>query len=151
MDFKKYKILGVCNPQFEHQALSAGDCIGTILSCDVIVQEHIPGSIEISTVDFIVSSIDFQNEKLGKIAKEVRRKLKNVISNLSTGRNESKYQKCRYVIRILLAIAAVLFFTRIIAGTHGINLLVVGAVLLLTSFINFWPVYQVLGISTNKN
>lgn len=82
VDFRQYKVLGACNPHFEHQALIAENSIGTMLPCDVIVQEQEPGSIEISTVDTVASSMTFQNEKLGKIAKAVRRKLKNVISNL---------------------------------------------------------------------
>ena len=82
VDFRNYKILGACNPHFEHKALLAENTIGTMLPCDVIVQEQEPGNIEISAVDTVASSMTFQNEKLGKIAKEVRRKLKNVISNL---------------------------------------------------------------------
>ena len=82
VDFKKYKILGACNPQLEHQALLAENNIGTMLPCDVIVQEYTPGNIEISAVDSVASGIAFQNEKLGKIAKAVRSKLKNVINNL---------------------------------------------------------------------
>ncbi len=82
VDFRKYRILGACNPQFELQALSAENNIGTMLPCDVIIQEHKPGSIEISAVDSVASSMTFQNEKLGKIARAVRAKLKDVISNL---------------------------------------------------------------------
>lgn len=55
------------------------------------------------------------------------------------------------IIRIIAAaLIAVLFFTNVISGTSGIILLVVGAVLLITSFINFCPLYALLGISTNK-
>lgn len=82
VDFRKYKVLGACNPQFEYQALLAENSIGTMLPCDVIVQEYTPGNIEISTVDSVAAGISFQNEKLGKIAKAVRSKLKNVINNL---------------------------------------------------------------------
>lgn len=82
VDFRKYKVLGACNPQFEHQALLAENSIGTMLPCDVIVQEYTPGNIEISAVDSVAAGISFQNEKLGKIAKAVRSKLKNVINNL---------------------------------------------------------------------
>ena len=51
---------------------------------------------------------------------------------------------------ILAAIIAVLYFTDIISGTVGIILLVVAAILLLTSFLNFCPIWKLLGISTVK-
>ena len=67
VDFRKYKILGACNPHFEHQALLEENNVGTMLPCDVIVQEQKPGSVIISAVDSVASNMTFQNEKLGKI------------------------------------------------------------------------------------
>jgi len=81
VDFRRYKILGACNPHFAHQALLAEDTIGTMLPCNVIVQEREHGKVEVSAVDPVASMMAVQNEKLGGIANEVREKLKKVIHN----------------------------------------------------------------------
>jgi uncharacterized protein (DUF302 family) len=81
VDFRKYKILGACNPQFAHQALLAEDTIGTMLPCNVIVQERENGKVEVSAVDPVASMMAIKNEKLGEVANEVREKLKRVINN----------------------------------------------------------------------
>jgi uncharacterized protein (DUF302 family) len=82
VDFRKYKILGACNPHFAHQALLAEDSIGTMLPCNVIVQERDNGKVEVSAVDPVASMMAIKNEKLGEVANEVRKKLKKVIDNL---------------------------------------------------------------------
>ena len=82
VDFRQYKILGACNPHFAHQALLAEDCIGTMLPCNVIVQEHDNGKVEVSAVDPVASMMAIKNEKLGEVANEVRRKLKKVSNNV---------------------------------------------------------------------
>lgn len=51
VDFKKYRILGACNPPFAYQALQEEDKIGTMLPCNVIVQELADGSVEVAAVD----------------------------------------------------------------------------------------------------
>ena len=51
VDFRKYKILGACNPHFAYEALLAEDTIGTMLPCNVIVQERKDGKVEVSAVD----------------------------------------------------------------------------------------------------
>lgn len=81
VDFRRYKILGACNPHFAHQALLAEDTIGTMLPCNVIIQERENGKVEVSAVDPVASMMAIQNEKLGEIAGEVREKLKKVINN----------------------------------------------------------------------
>jgi uncharacterized protein (DUF302 family) len=82
VDFKKYKILGACNPHFAYKALSEEDKIGLMLPCNVIVQEHENGTVEVSAVDPIASMGAVQNEALGSIATEVQGKLKSIIENL---------------------------------------------------------------------
>jgi uncharacterized protein (DUF302 family) len=82
VDFKKYKILGACNPHFAYKALSSEDKIGTMLPCNVIVQEHENGEVEVSAVDPIASMGAVQNEALGSIASEVQGMLKSIIENL---------------------------------------------------------------------
>lgn len=81
VDFKKYRILGACNPGFAHQALQAEDKIGTMLPCNVIVQEHPDGKVEVSAVDPVASMMAVKNDSLGNIATQVREKLKKVIEN----------------------------------------------------------------------
>ncbi len=82
VDFYNYKILGACNAPFAYKALQAEDKIGTMLPCNVIVQEKESGIIEVSAVDPIASMQAIQNESLAPIATEVREKLKKVIENL---------------------------------------------------------------------
>lgn len=82
VNFKKYKILGACNPHFAHEALLAEDTIGTMLPCNVIVREGENGKIEISAVDPVASMMAIENAALGKVANEVREKLSRVIDNL---------------------------------------------------------------------
>lgn len=82
VDFKKYQILGACNPPLAHKALSAEDNIGLMLPCNVIVQEHENGEVEVSAVDPKASMQAVENDRLGEIAQEVRDLLKKVIDNL---------------------------------------------------------------------
>ena len=82
VDFQRYTILGACNPGFAHKALLAEDKIGTMLPCNVIVQETADGKVEIAAVDPMASMMAIENEALGGIAGEVRAMLKNVIEGL---------------------------------------------------------------------
>jgi uncharacterized protein (DUF302 family) len=82
VDFRKYRILGACNPQYAYKALLAEDKIGTMLPCNVIVQETEDGTVEIAAIDPVASMQSVQNESLGEIATTVRSKLKQVIENV---------------------------------------------------------------------
>lgn len=82
VDFHPYRILGACNPPFAYQALQQEDKIGTMLPCNIIVQEKKPGVIEVAAVDPIASMQAVQNPKLSSIAGQVREKLRSVIKNL---------------------------------------------------------------------
>jgi uncharacterized protein (DUF302 family) len=82
VDFYNYRILGACNPPFAYKALQAEDKIGTMLPCNVIVQEKEAGRIEVSAVDPIASMGAVENEALGEVASQVRDKLKKVIEHL---------------------------------------------------------------------
>jgi uncharacterized protein (DUF302 family) len=84
VDFRKYKILGACNPSFAYKALQAEDKIGTMLPCNVIVQETDDGKIEVSAIDPIASMQAIDNPSLGDIAREVREKLKKVIDSIQS-------------------------------------------------------------------
>ena len=82
VDFYNYKILGACNPPFAYKALLAEDKIGTMLPCNVIVQEKIAGQVEVSAVDPIASMQAIENKKLAGIATEIRTRLQKVIEQL---------------------------------------------------------------------
>lgn len=81
-DFRAYRILGACNPQLAFHALKLEDKIGTMLPCNVIVQEHPGDGVEISAVDPVASMQAIENPGLAKEAKQVQAKLRRVIDNL---------------------------------------------------------------------
>ncbi|WP_074721698.1 DUF302 domain-containing protein [Flavobacterium frigoris] len=82
VDFYNYTILGACNPPFAYKALLAEDKIGTMLPCNVIVQEKVKGQIEVSAVDPAASMQAVENTELVGIATEIRDSLKKIINNL---------------------------------------------------------------------
>ena len=82
VEFRPYTILGACNPEFAHKALQSEDMIGTMLPCNVVVQERSKGSVEVSAVDPVASMLAIENPKLATIAGEVRDLLKQVVSGL---------------------------------------------------------------------
>ena len=82
VDFKKYKILGACNPPFAYEALKSEDKIGAMLPCNVIVIEQAPGQIEVAAIDPIASMQAVGNPNLGKVASEVQSKLRKVVESL---------------------------------------------------------------------
>ena len=82
VDFKKYRILGACNPNMAHQALTTEDKIGTMLPCNVIVEEHEDGKVEISAVDPLASMQVVENDDLKTIANQVKKMLTKVIQSL---------------------------------------------------------------------
>lgn len=83
VDFKKYTILGACNPHFAYEALKSEDKIGVFLPCNFIVEAHENGDIEVSAVDPIASMISVKNKSLGAIAIEIQEKIKRIIHNLN--------------------------------------------------------------------
>lgn len=82
VDFKNYHILGACNPGYAHKALLSEDKIGVFLPCNVIVEQHENGNIEVAAVDPVASMISVKNDSLGGVATEVQAKLKKVIEGL---------------------------------------------------------------------
>ncbi len=82
VDFRKYKILGACNPGLAHKALLKEDKIGTMLPCNVIVQELNENEVEVAAIDPIASMMAIENEELAGFAKMVRDTLENIISSL---------------------------------------------------------------------
>jgi uncharacterized protein (DUF302 family) len=82
VDFRKYIILGACNPPYAYEALQAESKIGTMLPCNIIVQQISDTQTEIAAVDPVASMMAIENPKLGKMAMEVQQKLKNVIERV---------------------------------------------------------------------
>lgn len=82
VDFKKYRILGACNPPYAYKALQAEDKIGTMLPCNVIVQEVDNGIIEVAAVNPMASMQAVENEELNDVANEITAMLENVIEKL---------------------------------------------------------------------
>ena len=82
MDFRRYKILGACNPPFAYKALTAENKIGTMLPCNVIVQKISDGQVEVTAIDPLASMQAIENPALKKIATEISNKLKTVIDRI---------------------------------------------------------------------
>jgi uncharacterized protein (DUF302 family) len=82
VDFRPYRILGACNPPFAFQALQAENKIGTMLPCNVVVQERSPGKVEVTVIDPVASMATVNNPKLRTIAEKIRKKLKRIIGNI---------------------------------------------------------------------
>ena len=82
IDFRPYTLLGACNPEFAHKALQSEDMIGTMLPCNVVVQEIGKDFVEVAAVDPVASMMTIHNPKLASIAGEVRDLLKQVVAGL---------------------------------------------------------------------
>lgn len=82
VSFRPYKILGACNPAFAHQALQVEDKVGTMLPCNVILQDR-DGQTEIAAVDPLASMAAIKNDSLADIAGQVRERLRRVVQRVS--------------------------------------------------------------------
>lgn len=82
VEFQRYRILGACNPSLAHEALKREDKIGTMLPCNVVVQETPEHQVEIAAIDPVASMMAVDNPALGKTAAEVRERLRRVIANV---------------------------------------------------------------------
>jgi uncharacterized protein (DUF302 family) len=82
VDFKKYRILGACNPAYAYKAVQLEEKMGTMLPCNVIVIDQENGTTEVSAVNPIASMMAIHNPELEPIAAEVTEKLKRVIEAL---------------------------------------------------------------------
>lgn len=81
VDFRNYRILGACSPPHAYQALQAEDKIGTMLPCNVIVQETEDGRVELAAIDPVASMQAVENPDLQEIADTIRDKLATAIEN----------------------------------------------------------------------
>ena len=82
VDFRPYKILGACNPQFAYDALSSDGQFGVMLPCNVVIQENESGGVTVSAVNPNVLTLDADNKDLNELAEAVRTKLERVIESI---------------------------------------------------------------------
>ena len=82
VDFRNYRILGACNPTLAHEALQIEDEVGTMLPCNVVVQELGSGETEVAAIDPVASMQAIDNARLKTAAAEVRARLQRVIDHL---------------------------------------------------------------------
>ena len=82
VDYKKYKILGACNPAFAYKALQAEEMVGIMLPCNIVVTDKGDGTTEVAAVHPIASMMAIKNPALEPLAQEVTEKLKRVIDLL---------------------------------------------------------------------
>lgn len=82
VDFKKYTILGACRPQSAYNALEVEDKVGLFFPCNIVVEEHENGGIEVSAIDPMALMIAVKNEAVTCISSEMRKKLRRVIESL---------------------------------------------------------------------
>ena len=82
VDFRKYRILGACNPVFSHKALLAEENVGLMLPCNIIVQEKENGLTEVAAIDPVASMLAINNDPLKEVAAWIGEKLTLVVDRL---------------------------------------------------------------------
>ena len=82
VDFRKYRILGACNPKLAHTALQSEDKVGVLLPCNVVVQEHDDGKVEVAAMDPLGAMEAIGNPALTELATEVRKRLDRILTAL---------------------------------------------------------------------
>lgn len=82
VDFRRYQILGACNPQYAYKALQAERMIGAMLPCNVIVQEAEGDGTQVAAIDPIASMQAIDNPQLAEHAEVIRAKLRKVVESL---------------------------------------------------------------------
>ena len=82
VEFRNYRILGACNPTLAHEALQLEDKVGTMLPCNVVVQDAGEGNVEVAAIDPVASMTAIDNPRLKKAAEKVQAKLRRVIERL---------------------------------------------------------------------
>lgn len=82
VDFRPYKILGACNPQFAHRAIEAEANIGVMMPCNVVVQDFGGGRVQVSAIDPLASMRAIGNADLDEFATAISVRLQRVIDSL---------------------------------------------------------------------
>ena len=82
IDIPKYLVLGACNPPFAYRSVLSEQRIGLLLPCNVLIREIEDDKIEVSVVDPMSTMQSVENSELLDVAKEIKEKLKRVVSNV---------------------------------------------------------------------
>ena len=82
IDFRPYLILGACNPQLTYRALQAEDKVGTMLPCNVVVQQKEDGNVEVSAVDPVFSMRPIDHIVVDEVAREISSHLQKMIDEV---------------------------------------------------------------------
>jgi len=82
VEFRNYRILGACNPKLAHEALQLEDKVGTMLPCNVVVQDTGKGKVEVAAIDPVASMAAIDNPRLRESAEKVRAMLRKVIDSI---------------------------------------------------------------------
>jgi uncharacterized protein (DUF302 family) len=82
VDYKRYLILGACNPAYSYKALLTEEKIGVMLPCNILIIDKENGTTEVAAVNPIASMIAIENAELGLLASEITEKIKRVIKKL---------------------------------------------------------------------
>ena len=82
VDFRDYRILGACNPTLAHEALLLEDKVGTMLPCNVVVQDLGGGKTEVAAIDPVASMQAIDNPRLRQAAEKVQAKLRKAVESL---------------------------------------------------------------------
>jgi uncharacterized protein (DUF302 family) len=93
VDFRKYKILSACSPLHAYKALQQDDKIGTLLPCNIIIQELAHHEVEVATVDPVASMLAVENSALVDMTKEIRDMLTRIIRSLKHKGRAGIYSK----------------------------------------------------------
>lgn len=83
VDFRNYTILGACNPKLAYEAIQQEDKIGVMLPCNVLVQQHDNGEVEVAAINPLTSIGAVKNDKLESLAAEVSNKLEKALQTIS--------------------------------------------------------------------
>lgn len=82
IDFRRYKILGACHPQVAYQMIQTDDKAGALYPCNVVVQEHTDGRVEVSAVDPLMMFLMIHSPKAKEIALDASQKMQAVMDRL---------------------------------------------------------------------
>lgn len=82
VDFRRYKILGACNPALAHRALGSDLDVGVLLPCNVVVYEKDDGHTVVSAVDPVAAIGSFGSDELAALAVEVKTKLQRALDQI---------------------------------------------------------------------
>ena len=82
IDFRKYRILGACHPQIAYEMLQTDDKAGALYPCNVVVQEHENGQVEVSAVDPLMMFLTIHSPRAKEIALQASQKMQSVMNRL---------------------------------------------------------------------